>query len=396
MRGTFKDSMPDGCKLSSGSNIIRTSIPPRSLCTITYSLIPEKRGNLIIERLSVSREDNYGLLIEDRVINHQTALNVHTRKESFDTARRIAGREHLEYSGIARNIAIILREFEFDGIRDYLPGDNARDIYWKQYTKLGKLMTKVYKKEGTLQTTIFLDCGRSMRIPGSGISKIDHAIEISMQLSNVLLSSYHSAGIALFDEISVLKEIKAALGRHQFDKIVMMLRETPASIENANEIELKESSEFLPAIARENNSMKNTDNGELFIKKIGEVGSSTVALRRGMGLDGMIKNLIAKERGQKRLFITITDLISSRKSVLSGAKLCQITGNKMLIIHINDDWYGGIRRPLDLHEGERLYEDISYNLKMETAFRRMGARYIRIGPADSAFRIVREIRRGRA
>jgi hypothetical protein len=47
-------------------------------------------------------------------------------------------------------------------------------------------------------------------------------------------------------------------------------------------------------------------------------------------------------------------------------------------------------------EAERLYGDLSDSLKIEATFRGMGVSYIRIGPADTASRIVRAIRRGKA
>jgi len=116
----------------------------------------------------------------------------------------------------------------------------------------------------------------------------------------------------------------------------------------------------------------------------------------GIGLEGAIKVLIARGKGQKQFFVIITDLISSRDAILSSAKLCQLTGNKMLVLHTYDDWYGNYHDANNIANAEKLYEHLSNRLKIEAMLKRMGISYMRIGPADSTFRIVRAIRRGKA
>ncbi|HIH00550.1 TPA: DUF58 domain-containing protein, partial [Thermoplasmata archaeon] len=127
-------------------------------------------------------------------------------------------------------IAMIMYDLEFDNIREYIPGDRSRDIHWKLLSKLEDLYTKVYTREGVVQTMIFVDCSRSMRMVGSGLSKMDHSIDLSMQVSKVLLSSFHATGVCLLDELSVISQVPPAVGRRQFDRIVESLRKVPAAV----------------------------------------------------------------------------------------------------------------------------------------------------------------------
>ncbi|MBU0624669.1 MAG: DUF58 domain-containing protein [Candidatus Thermoplasmatota archaeon] len=396
VRGTFEDILPENCELSAGMNKSTRDLPPMSILKLTYSLVPNKRGPLVIPGMKIARNGSLGLFEEEQIIEHPTVINVHTEKGSFDAARRIAGKEHLEFSGMGRNPAVVLRELEFDGIREYVPGDRARDILWKVFPKLNKLMTKTYRKEGSLQTMVFVDCSRSMRLRRSKVAKVDHAVDLSMQLSNVLISSFYPAGVAIFDEIKVLTKAPPALGRHQFEKIVQVLREAPSSIEESEGRTVQtEEPESNKTTEPKQTSPKATAEGKEFLSALDRIARKGTRPALGIGLEGGIKEIIAKNRGQQQLFIIISDLVSSRDAVIAGAKLCKSTGNKMLVIHTYDDWYRNAEALLDMPEAERLYGDLSDSLRIEATFRGLGASYIRIGPADTSSRIVRAIRRGK-
>ncbi len=394
IRGTFQDLIPEDCVLADGTNKTSMTLPPRSILRLSYTMIPQKRGAHKILGMRIDRTDAYGLFNEEQLIEQGSDLSVHTEKGSFDAARKMAGREHLEFSGMGRNPAIVLREFEFDGIREYVPGDRARDIHWKLLPKLGKLMTKTYRKEGAVHTTIFVDCGSSMRLKSAKVGKIDHALDLSMQLSNVLLSSFHPAGVATFDEMSVMTKVSPALGRHQFEKIVKVLRNVPSTIEDSGSPPISKPPRAATPRSRIA-AFRSTEDGKKLQSALEKLSPKSTKARLGIGLEGGIKEILAKSRGQEQLFIVISDLISSRNAVMAGAAICQSTGNRMLVIHTYDDWYRKPSEFLDMPEMERLYGDLSDSVKTEAALRGFGGSYIRIGPADSASRIVRAIRRGK-
>jgi len=398
IRGTFEDVLPEGATLANGSNRSSLPIPARSILRMSYSIVPQKRGTLVIPGMKMTREDGFGLLTEEQFVERPSSVNVHTQKETLDKARRMAGREHLEFSGTGRNPAIVLRELEFDGIREYVPGDRARDIHWKLLPKLGKMMTKTYRKEGSIHTTVFVDCGRSMRLKTYKVAKIDHALDLSIQLSNVLLSSFNPAGVATFDEMRIIDRVKPSLGRRQFEKIVSALRSVPGAFETNGEAAASPGTPQKPVISKraEGATRGTSVDGSGFLSALDRLQSGAKRRPMGIGLEGGMKEIIARSRGQEQLFMVISDLISSRDAVLAGARLCQETGNRMLVINTYDDWYRQSKQDLDLPETDRLYEDLRGSLGMEGMLRGYGAGFVRIGPADSASGIARTIRRGRA
>jgi len=395
VRGTFEDVVPEGFVLSSGNNKVTMMLPQRSILKMSYSITPQKRGPHHIPGMKIERMDSYGLFVEEQMIEQDSLLNVHTEKRAIDIARKMAGREHLEFSGVGRNPAIVLREFEFDGIREYVPGDRARDIHWKLLPKLNKLMTKTYRKEGAVHTTIFVDCGRSMRLQSSKVAKMNHAVDISMQLSNVLINSFHPAGVATFDELRVLNKVKPSVSRHQFDRIVKLLMDVPGTIDDKGASPApKEEVQNKPQIPAKPIAGPG-ENGKEFLSSLTELSVPGGRRRLGIGLEGGIKEILTKNMGQEQLFVIISDLISSRNAILAGARICKSTGNKMLVIHTYDDWYRGNGHSDETGEMERLYGNLDRSIKLEAALRGYGAMYIRIGPADTTSGIVRAIRRGR-
>lgn len=396
VRGTFEDMIPDDCRLASGNNKSTMALPPRSILRLSYSMIPETRGLHTIKGIKIERTDAFGLFMEDQTVEQGNDLTVHTEKNTLDNARKMAGREHLEFAGMGRNPAVVLREFEFDGIRDYVPGDRARDIHWKLFPKLNRLLTKTYRKEGAVQTMVFVDCGRSMRLKSSDPAKVDHAVDISMQLSNVLISSYHPTGVATFDELAVKEKIIPSLGRHQFERIVKLLRSVPGAIETADAPSTVESSKPPePDQKKKPGDMRQASKGDEFLSTLGQLSGSKTRKRLGFGLEGGMKEVISNSRGREQLFIIISDLVSSRDAVLGGARLCKATKNKILVVSMFDSWYRHDDNETDIQQTEKMYRSLDESLKMEAALRKLGASYIRIGPADNAAGIARAIRRGR-
>lgn len=393
LHAALEDVLPSDCILGAGSNKLDATVPPRSISSFTYSFIPMRRGGHTLGTLKVDRTDQFGLFTHTQHFEDAQKLSVHARRESFDTARKIAGREHFEYSGMSRTPAVVLREFEFDGLREHMSGDRSRDIHWKSLAKTGNLMTKVFRKEGTLRTMIFVDCSRSMRLARGGMAKLDHAVDLGLQLSNVLISSFHPAGVATYDEVTVIGEVRPSLGKHQFERITKVLRGTPGA--TITDEERKGTSNG----PKGENGLPITVNGEegsAFLDAVSAVRRTSAKGKMGLGLEGSARDMIAHSKGQELLFIVVSDLLSSRDAVLSTARLCQRTGNRLLVIQTYEDWYSSPKKALDLAEGEQLYEKLSQGVKVEAALRRSGASFLRIGPADTTARIVRSVRRGMA
>lgn len=91
---------------------------------------------------------------------------------------------------------------EFKEHRQYVPGDEIRNIDWKLYGKTDRLFIREYEEETNLRATILLDSSGSMAYSGSrsnGLTKHDYAVRTAACLTYMLLQQQDSVGLVTFD-----------------------------------------------------------------------------------------------------------------------------------------------------------------------------------------------------
>ncbi len=90
---------------------------------------------------------------------------------------------------------------EFAEHRQYMPGDNIRDIDWKVYGKSDRFYIKQYEEETNLKGYLLLDCSKSMAFSsGSDIPKHDYAGLLCGALSYLMLRQRDAVGLVTFDD----------------------------------------------------------------------------------------------------------------------------------------------------------------------------------------------------
>jgi len=90
---------------------------------------------------------------------------------------------------------------EFAEHRQYMPGDNIRDIDWKVYAKTDRHYIKQYEEETNLKAYLLLDCSASMAYrSGDRLSKLDYAGLVCGALSYMMLRQRDAVGLVTFDE----------------------------------------------------------------------------------------------------------------------------------------------------------------------------------------------------
>lgn len=89
---------------------------------------------------------------------------------------------------------------EFSEHRQYMPGDNIRDIDWKVYGKTDRYYIKQYEEETNLKANILLDVSGSMGYTSHKINKLQYAVYLAAALSYLLLKQRDAVGLALFSD----------------------------------------------------------------------------------------------------------------------------------------------------------------------------------------------------
>lgn len=92
---------------------------------------------------------------------------------------------------------------EFKEHRQYVRGDEIRNIDWKLFGKTDRLYIREYEEETNLRCNILLDKSGSMGYCGSrsgGVSKHDFAVRLAACLTYLMLGQQDAVGMVTFDD----------------------------------------------------------------------------------------------------------------------------------------------------------------------------------------------------
>lgn len=87
---------------------------------------------------------------------------------------------------------------DFETLRDYLDGDDLRDICWKASARRGALITKQYQTERSQAVWLLIDAGRLLQARVGGYSKLDYATATALALSQLALASGDRVGLLAY------------------------------------------------------------------------------------------------------------------------------------------------------------------------------------------------------
>jgi uncharacterized protein (DUF58 family) len=74
---------------------------------------------------------------------------------------------------------------EFDRLRDYVTGDDFRDIAWKSSARHGKLIVREYRLDRSQDVLLCLDRGHRMAARTTRVTRIDHAVDAAILISYI-------------------------------------------------------------------------------------------------------------------------------------------------------------------------------------------------------------------
>ncbi len=220
------EQLPDDTLLLSETNTLNTFFKAGQTHTLTYQLSFTTRGRHTIKTTALQLTDSFHLYTTQTTQKHPTTLMIHSDPQEIKKAKQISTREHIELT--LPSMIGTETHYEMDGIRTYTPGDLLRDIDWKATARLQKLMTKLFQKQEISETTILIDCARSMRRITTGKpSKLEHATILAIHLTKILQSLRHPVGLIAYDEYKTLTTTKPTYTHHQ---IYNTLTSLPTSI----------------------------------------------------------------------------------------------------------------------------------------------------------------------
>jgi uncharacterized protein (DUF58 family) len=110
----------------------------------------------------------------------------------------VSGRHRSPYKGFS---------VEFAEHRQYVPGDDIRDLDWRVYGKSDRYYIKQYIEETNLRSVILLDASGSMRYAGTQaaqhngrpLSKFEYAQFLAATLTHLMIHQQDAVGLVTFD-----------------------------------------------------------------------------------------------------------------------------------------------------------------------------------------------------
>ena len=168
--------------------------------TLDYQLRPTERGEYFFHDINVFMKSPLGLVVRRKIIRAEKMVKV---LPSFFALRKyelLAYSNQLAEAG-SRRIRKIGHSLEFEQIKEYVAGDDIRNINWKATgRKGGQLMVNNYTDEKSQQVYCIIDKGRVMKMPFDGLTLLDYAINAALILSRVALVKQDKAGLVSFSE----------------------------------------------------------------------------------------------------------------------------------------------------------------------------------------------------
>jgi uncharacterized protein (DUF58 family) len=98
----------------------------------------------------------------------------------------------------ARMSARLGKGREFDRLREYVLGDEFRDVAWKASARHGKLIVKEHRIDRSQEILVCLDRGHRMAARVAGFTKLDHAVNASVLLAYTCNRMEDRVGIVSF------------------------------------------------------------------------------------------------------------------------------------------------------------------------------------------------------
>src|SRR5207245_9803990 len=103
---------------------------------------------------------------------------------------------------------------EFSHYRDYTVDDDYRSVNWKATARRGKPITAVYESEHSQDIIYCLDIGRMMAARVGNLTKLDHAINAVLMLTDVSQAFQDNLGLLVFSH-TVHRYLPPAKGHAQ-------------------------------------------------------------------------------------------------------------------------------------------------------------------------------------
>ena len=162
-----------------------------------YELRPVERGVYAFGNLNVFATSPLRLVAKRYTFNNEQEVPVYPSFLQLQKYELLAFSNRLMEYGL-KKIRRIGHTMEFEQIKEYVQGDDIRNINWKATAKKNQLMVNQFQDEKSQPIYSVIDKGRVMKMPFDGLSLLDYAINATLVISGIAIKKQDKAGMFAF------------------------------------------------------------------------------------------------------------------------------------------------------------------------------------------------------
>jgi len=200
---------------------INSTLQSGGVKSFEYKIRPTERGVYEFGSLNVFSSSPIGFLARRYRFNTAAEVPVYPSFLQLRKYDLIAFTNRLHEYGL-KKIRRIGHTMEFEQIKEYIQGDDIRNINWKATAKRNQLMVNQYQDEKSQPIYSVIDKGRVMKMPFEGLSLLDYAINATLVISNIALKKQDKAGMFSFSN-SIENRVVAERRNSQMNLILETL-----------------------------------------------------------------------------------------------------------------------------------------------------------------------------
>jgi uncharacterized protein (DUF58 family) len=170
---------------------------PEARAAVRYRFTPAQRGDYAAGMLYLRYRSNIGLAERWAVADLTQTVRIYpTLRTPEENRLYLARHRRIELQMRMRRQRGMGRDFE--SLRDYLEGDEIRDICWTASARRGSPVTRLYETEKSQAVWLVLDAGRLQGARVGRYTKLDQATAAALALAQIALTSGDRVGLLAY------------------------------------------------------------------------------------------------------------------------------------------------------------------------------------------------------
>jgi uncharacterized protein (DUF58 family) len=195
-RATITHEMPPSIVLD---ELPPVEVPANGAIGVPMSFTPMRRGRIQVGDIALRATGRLGLLARIIRLPLSAESTVVPSLANVRRFRLLAMQHRLQDVGI-RALRRRGEGRSFAGLREYVPGDDPRNIDWKSTARHERMMLREFTIERSQTVMTLVDCGRAMTQMAGEFARIEHVLSAALLLTDVAAVSGDQVGTLAFDD----------------------------------------------------------------------------------------------------------------------------------------------------------------------------------------------------